>query len=221
MKNIIPFLLLGTLLSVLTFTSCRHEPVLSEDSATVCFQDQVLPLIRSNCAIPGCHDGGSDGEEALTNYENISNFITPGKPNDSKIYKLITTTSIIREFMPPSPRNPLTQKQIDLISIWILQGAENNSCLLLPCDTIEVNYSTDIYPVIETYCKGCHSGGNPSGGVRLEIYEQIAASGLNGSLYGSVSFSSGFIPMPYQGNMLPNCYITMIKNWVENGVPNN
>jgi len=205
----------------LLISSCRHEPVLMEGTPPVCFQDQVLPLIRSNCAIPGCHDAGSDEGPTLTDYDNISQYVEPGKPNHSELYKVITTTSVLVEFMPPSPREPLTQNQIDLISIWILQGAENNSCLLFPCDTLNVTFAADILPIIENYCKGCHSGSNPSGGIGLENYDQIAAAGLNGKLYGSVSFASGYVPMPYEGDMLPECYIAMIKIWVEAGAPNN
>jgi hypothetical protein len=44
---------------------------------------------------------------------------------------------------------------------------------------------------------------------------------LNGKLYGSVSSSQGYIPMPYNGPMLPDCYIVMIKNWVDSGAPDN
>jgi len=205
----------------LLISSCRHEPVLMEGTPTVCFEDQVLPLIRSNCAISGCHDAGSDEGPTLTNYENISEYVVPGKPNKSELFKVITATSLLVEFMPPSPREPLTISQINLINIWILQGALNNSCLLIPCDTAEVNYSAEIFPIIDTYCKGCHSGNDPSGGIHLENHEQIAAVALNGKLFGSVSFAGGYVPMPYQGDMLPECYVAMIKKWVDAGAPNN
>jgi hypothetical protein len=222
MKIIAGFFCTGLILFSFSLSSCRHEPVLTEGTPLVCFQDQVLPLINSNCAIPGCHDGNSNEGAALTNYENISKYVTPGKPNQSKLYEVVTKNSSQEEFMPPSPRNPLTQNQINLISIWILQGAENNSCLLFPCDTVNlVSYSTNIFPVIQNYCTGCHSGSNPSGGIGLENYDQISVVALNGKLYGSVSFTPGFKPMPYQGTMIPECYVAMIKLWVDNGAPNN
>jgi hypothetical protein len=216
---ILSVLILAFLVSFLA--SCRHESVLSEDAPTVCFEDQVLPIIRSNCAISGCHDAGSGEGPTLTNFENISQYVEPGKPTKSELFKVITATSLFVEFMPPSTREALPQNQIDLINIWILQGAQNNSCLLIPCDTVEVNYSAEISPIINTYCKGCHSGGNPSGNISLENYDQIHAVALSGKLYGSVSFSNGYVAMPYQGNMLPDCYVAMIKKWVDNGAPNN
>lgn len=213
--------LLVILFLVSFLSSCHHESLLSEDAPTVCFEDQVLPIIRSNCSMSGCHDAASDEGPTLTNFENISQYVEPGKPTHSELFKVITATSLFIEFMPPSPREALSQDQIDLINIWILQGAHNNSCLLIPCDTVEVNYSAEISPIIETYCKGCHSGGNPSGSVSLENYNQIASVASSGKLYGSVSFSNGFVAMPYQGDMLPDCYVAMIKKWVDNGAPNN
>lgn len=187
------------LMTVFIISSCRHEPVLLSDTQTVCFQDQVFPLINSNCAISGCHDASS--EESLTNYDNIMNFITPGKPNQSKIYKLITTTSPFSEFMPPSTNTPLTQNQIDAISIWILQGAENNTCPEPPCDTSNVTFSGIVFPIIQDNCYGCHSGSDPGGGILLTNYDQVKAQGAipagsGGSLIGSITWAYGNYQMP-------------------------
>ncbi len=206
------------------FYSCKHEPILSLDTPTVCFQDQVLPIINSSCAVSGCHDAGS--EESLTDYNKIMEFVTPFKPNSSKIYKMITTTSILMEFMPPPPRSPLTQDQIDLISIWILQGAENNTCPEPPCDTANISFSGTIFPIIQNYCYGCHSGGNPGGGISLTNYDQVKAAGAippgnPGSLLGAINHSNGNIPMPQNGNQLSDCKIAQIRKWIDNGMPNN
>jgi len=207
---------------ILTFFlfSCRHEPLLSPDSPTVCFQDQVLPLIRSNCAIPGCHDAGSGEAPALTDFDNISQYVTPEKPNQSKLYKVTITTSVLVEFMPPSPQDPLKQNQIDLISIWILQGAINNSC---ECDTSKYNYSADIAPIIEYYCSGCHSGTNPQGGISLTTKEQVKVygaipAGMPGSLLGAITHDPNNFPMPKNDVPLSDCKITQITNWIQHGM---
>ena len=213
------------LIMAVVFFSCRHEPDLLPDTPTVCFQDQVLPIINSSCATSGCHDASSD-EAPLTDYNNIMQFIEPGKPNQSKIYKLITTTSIIREFMPPSPQTPLTQNQINLISIWILQGAENNACIEPPCDSTNVTFSGTIFPIIQNNCLGCHSGENPEGGISLTNYNQVKASaeipaGTPGSLWGAITHAAGNSPMPKNGNQLSDCKIAQIEMWIGDGMPNN
>ena len=207
-----------------TFYSCKHDPILSLDAPTVCFHEQVMPIINSNCAVSGCHDAGS--EESLTDYYKIMEFVTPFKPNSSKIYKMITTTSIFMEFMPPPSISPLTQDQIDIISIWILQGAENNECPEPPCDTANIIFSGIIFPIIQDNCYGCHSGSNPGGNILLTNYNQIKSSasipsGASGSLYGAINHSTNNIPMPQNLSKLPECKIAQIRIWIENGMPEN
>jgi hypothetical protein len=215
-------LILFMLVLLLLFLSCSHEPLLSPDSPEVCFQDQVLPLINSNCALPGCHNAGSGGEESpLTTYDQIIKFVEAGKPNKSKLYNVVTSTSLLEEKMPPKPATRLNYRQVSLISLWILEGANNNTCPEPPCDTVNVTFSASISPVIDTYCKGCHSGGNPSGGISLETYDQIAALAQNGKLYGSVSHQQGYVAMPNNSPMLSGCIITMFRIWAENGAPVN
>jgi len=214
------------LIATIAFVSCRHEPVLLPDTPTVCFQNQVFPLINSNCAISGCHDASS--EASLSDYNSIIGYVTPGKPNKSKIYELITTTSPLREFMPPSPQSPLTQDQIDIISIWILQGAINNTCPEPPCDSSNVNYTNIISYIIDLNCKGCHSGSNPGGGILLTDYPQVKiAGGITegnpGSLLGSITHNPSNFPMPKNNNLTPlsDCNIAQIKKWIQNGMPEN
>jgi hypothetical protein len=40
-------------------------------------------------------------------------------------------------------------------------------------------------------------------------------------LYGTISHSAGFLPMPQNGNKLSDCNITKIRLWVADGAPNN
>ncbi len=209
-------------ISILLGTSCKHEPTLSADTLTVCFQEQVLPLIKSNCAISGCHAAASHEEgPVLDSYDNIMNVVEPFKPNKSKLYEVITKNQGSEEFMPPSPRSPLTAEQISTISIWILQGAENNSCPEPPCDTLNVTFSESIWPVVNTWCLGCHSGGNPEAGLRLENYDQVAAIANDGRFFGTVNHDPGYVGMPFESPKLSDCTIATIRIWIENGAPNN
>jgi hypothetical protein len=221
-SRILFFVLLS--IAVFAFFSCRHEPVLLPDTATVCFQEQVLPLINSNCAIADCHDASS--EASLAGYNNIIGYVTPGKPNKSKIYELITTTSLLREFMPPSPQSPLTQNQINLISIWILQGAENNTCPEPPCDSVYVTFNGTVFPIIQDNCYGCHSGSNPGGGIYLTDYNQVRIAGgipegSLGSLLGTITHNPLNAFMPKNLGQLSDCKIAQIRIWIQDGMPNN
>jgi hypothetical protein len=68
---------------------------------------------------------------------------------------------------------------------------------------------------------GCHSGGNPSGGVSLTNYAEVKIPAENGSLFGSISHLDGYSKMPKGGNKLADCDINKIKSWIDNGVKDN
>ena len=213
-----------TTLTVSLFTvlliSCKHEPTLSSDAPTVCFQEQIYPLIKSNCGILGCHAAASHDEgPVLATYDDIRGQVTPNKPNQSKLYKAVTGGA--EEFMPPSPRPALTQEQINLISIWILEGAENNSCPDPLCDTTNVSYTTNIQPLLNTWCVGCHGGNSPEAGVLLETYDEVLTQVNNGQLYGAVTWAPNLVPMPFESNQLSDCSIAMVRIWIEGGAQNN
>src|SRR5690349_21821059 len=62
-----------------------HTPIYGSSGDTlkdsVCFNEEILPMILSNCAMSACHDGksGIDGG-AFTDYSQILKIVTPGNP---------------------------------------------------------------------------------------------------------------------------------------------
>lgn len=234
----------------LTFStmSCQHDPIMPDgttpvdttgnpiDTTTqtgtpcnpdiVYFDLQVLPLLRSNCALSGCHDDITHEEGLkLTSYENVmqdDELVVAFNLNESKLYKAITETEQ-DERMPPAPANALNAEQINLISKWILQGAKDLSCDpdAGQCNTSNVTYSGVIVPLIQNTCIGCHSGTAPQGGINLSTYAGVKAVVNNGKLMGSINHNAGFIAMPYGGNKMPQCNIDKIQAWVNAGAPQN
>ena len=89
------------------------------------------------------------------------------------------------------------------------------------CDTAAVKYSTTVTPIVSASCYGCHAGTFPSGGISLDSYAGLRAQALNGKLYGVITHSSGFQPMPQNAQMLSACNIGAIKTWIDAGAPNN
>jgi len=121
--------------------------------------------------------------------------------------------------MPPPPAAPLTPAQINKIYKWISQGALNNYCEQLDCDSLNVSFSVDVFPVIQNTCLGCHSGSNPNGGILLTNYQQIKSqaaisAGSTGSLIGAITWDAGNTNMPYNGARLSDCDIGIIRNWI-------
>ena len=191
------------------------------DPDSVYFQTQVLPLLVSNCAKSGCHtpQDHQDGV-VLNNYSNVmaTGDVDPGRPGHSEIYEVITENDPDKR-MPPPPANPLNAQQIQLISQWIQQGAQNNFCSN-SCDTNLVTFSGNVFPLIQSNCVGCHSGSAPGGQILLTDYQNIKVVANNGKLLGAVSWDNGFQPMPRGGSKLQDCQIDQIRIWIQNGSQN-
>lgn len=192
------------------------------DNTKVYFQQQVLPVLVSNCANSGCHDVTSHQDGIiLTSYQQVmaTGGIRAGLPNDSEIYEKIIETDP-RKRMPPPPANPLQAEQIQLIYNWIQQGALDLVCQDL-CNPADFKYSGAIRNIISNKCQGCHSGGAPQGGIDLSTYNGVKAKADDGRLWGAVNHQAGFSAMPKNGAKLSTCEIDQIKNWIAAGAPNN
>ncbi len=232
-----------------TSTSCKHAPLFDDDGLmpidstdtmvivdtmptgvpcnpdTVYFETDVLPILVSNCAKSGCHDVASHQDGiVLNNFNNVMQTadVKPFDPNSGKLYEVITETDPDKR-MPQLPNAPLAQAQIQIIAKWINQGAQNLQCDANAggCNTENVSFSQTLQPFINTYCKGCHSGASPSGGISLEAYAGVKTVALNGKLYGAISWAAGASKMPQGGNKLDACTIAKFKSWIDAGAPEN
>lgn len=226
------------IISTFVMVGCKHEipipvdpgvvnpPYVNPDPCdpdSVYFQNSILPLIASSCAQVGCHDAITHEEGlVLDSYAHImgEGIITPYDPNDSELFDVLTETG--EDLMPPVDNGgPLSLEQIDMIGLWISQGAQNNSCIA-DCDTSLVStFALIVSPIIENSCQGCHSGTSPDGNLSLTNYAEISASALNGSLMNSLLALNGAVLMPYNSAGLSDCQITQIEKWVNAGAPNN
>lgn len=90
------------------------------------------------------------------------------------------------------------------------------------CDVATVTFSATVVPMLQSNgCLGCHSGGAPSGNISLDGYNNVKVVAQNGKLFGAISHSPGFSPMPQGGNKMSTCNINKIKAWIDAGIPNN
>jgi hypothetical protein len=84
-----------------------------------------------------------------------------------------------------------------------------------------VSFAQHVFPVIDKYCKGCHSGANPWAGLRLRNYSEVKTVASNGLLLGVINHQNGFPQMPRNIGKLDSCIIATITEWVNDGAPNN
>lgn len=122
-KIYISLVILLILTTASWITSCTHNADIS-NLPEICFERDVLPIYKNNCAKPGCHDGTGEAG-TFNNYTDISQSVVPGNPNSSRSYQaIITTWGEIK--MPPD--QPLSLEQRTTIRLWIEQGAKEIAC---------------------------------------------------------------------------------------------
>jgi mono/diheme cytochrome c family protein len=191
--------------------SCKHEsiPPIIDDTTVpsgICFQDEVLPVIQSNCAYSGCHAAGGEDPD-LSTYSSIKQLVNAGDPQNSKLYKYA-----IGSEMPPTPKTPLNLEQVTLIYGWIKQGAPDNSCA---CDTNVFTFNDAVLPIIKRNCWGCH-GVNDD--IPLVTYQNIFDNADN--ILADISYENNPMPKPPTAK-LSDCKITQIRKWINAGKLNN
>ncbi len=210
----------------LFLNGCSHEPLNPNnnkndslvfetncDPDTVYFQNEILPMLQSTCALSGCHNSASHREGVvLETYSDIMHYVTPGKPNASNLY------FSIRYDMPPSKDDRLDSDQRKLIADWIDQGALNNKCES-GCDTSNYTFIDQIQPILNKYCIGCHGNSGGEKGVILVGYDNVILEVDNGKLENAIQGKNGVQLMP-PGNSMPTCEIDLIKNWIKHGAKN-
>ncbi len=89
------------------------------------------------------------------------------------------------------------------------------------CDTANVTYSGTILPILRENCYRCHAGSSTVGPFNLDSYADVSIRAANGQLWGAVSHSNGFVPMPKDAAQLSTCNLAKIKKWLDDGYPNN
>lgn len=217
--------------------ACRHDPLIPGEGIpnpnapvvttqgchpdTVYFENEILPLLISNCAMSGCHDAQTRADGInITTYAGVilGGEVKPGKPNESDLYEKLVEDRLDKR-MPPPPYPALPADKIAKVRKWIEQGAKNNACNdTSTCDTLNLSFATHIQPTMQANCVGCHGANNPSAGINLSTLSGVRAVATNGRLVGAVSKLAGFVPMPPAGNGLSSCHINQIKAWINQGM---
>ena len=89
------------------------------------------------------------------------------------------------------------------------------------CNTENVSYDEDIRLILDNHCMTCHNASSNFGNVKLETYDQVAARVETGILLGVIRHDPGFYAMPPGNTKIPECQISQIESWIDNGYPQN
>ena len=111
----------------LVITGCGGEKAVS-------FSQDVKPVLEQNCL--ECHQAGGSGQEAsgfnMETYDGLmkgTNFgpmIIAGDAEGSNMLVLMEGRADPSISMPHGQQNPISQRDIQIIRLWIEQGAKNN-----------------------------------------------------------------------------------------------
>ena len=101
--------------------------------------------------------------------------------------------------------------------VYVKKDLITTNCNLPPT----VSFATDVTPILQSNCYSCHSTASNITGVLLENFNEVSLYVQNGRLLGTITHASGYIPMPDGAAKLDDCSIAAIKNWIDNGAPNN
>jgi hypothetical protein len=246
-QDYVVFAVLLTTVIGMSTPACKHDPILTEPDPTdttdnpidttvvppqgnpcspdtIYFQNQILPLLISNCSESGCHNP-TDARKGIivTSYEDLLNTVDGVTNNNWEENELMEVLFLNDEDdrMPPAPNQKLTFEQVNLIATWIGQGARNNACNpdISGCDSTNIRFSTFVKPLFEQRCIGCHGGASPFAGVDLTNHNGAKTVALNGKLVAAITRTADW--MPKNAQKLDACTIAKIRTWVAAGAPNN
>ena len=146
------------------------------------YETEIQPIFNSNCG--NCHLGNSSGGLNLSNYQNLMSgsddgaVVIPGNHEQSILWDEINSGDM------PQGNNPeLSDEEIDLIALWIDEGAlpEESSDISGCMDSNAITCDDEIDPLYFPECDTC------SDDISCDNYYNSEATIDNGScMYSTV-----------------------------------
>ncbi len=102
-------------------------PLVASAADPVSYSRQIRPLLDSRCI--SCHsDDERNGGLSMEGYAHVMDAVTAGKPDDSRLYKVISGES------PRMPKGSpkLSEEQVTNVRLWIEQGAKDDAAVGAP-----------------------------------------------------------------------------------------
>jgi hypothetical protein len=84
----------------------------------------VRGIIRNNCVSAGCHGAGGV-KPTLDTYESVKSMVTPGNPEGSQLFQMVTTSDLNKAMPPINYGVDLTVTEKSIIYNWIKNGAKD------------------------------------------------------------------------------------------------
>jgi hypothetical protein len=98
-----------------------------------------------------------------------------------------------------------------LVSSCYYDSEESLFPSLAACDSAQYSFKTDILPLIDANCNGCHNNQAPI----LKTYDNIKSNAS--TMYNDIVSGK----MPQGGTPLDDCSKKQFKKWMDYGMPQN
>jgi hypothetical protein len=153
------------------------------DDRPIDFARDVQPILQQHC-VP-CHGTArrehglrlSDRKSALAGGDSGQKAIVPGKPDQSRLIRMITGQD--EKTMPPAGAKPLAGPQVEMLTQWIRQGAEWPAALVIRLPDADAPshwaWRKPVQPVLPTLRRH-HGPRNPIDCFALERLEREGLS---------------------------------------------
>lgn len=203
-------------------SSSKSAKALSESDVLGAQALEILSAKCLSCHNPDKPEGGISDITDL-NFLLYYRLVIPAQPEISDVIRVIKDGT-----MPPG--GGVSTTELQALNRWILEGLIDDSGNVAIPDgsaTLEARYSSIKTRIINTKCLGCHSGGNPSGGIDLTTYANTVANNIaragnpGGSRIVNALERPGNDFMPRNGARLPASDIAIVRQWIQDGALNN
>lgn len=142
------------------FSPFYDETIISPSDPTTDVNDKIVVkgvqgTIKEYCGISTCHGGPINPK--LATYNDIRSLVTPGNPEGSKLWSLLTTNELSKAMPPVNATHELSLTDKTTIYMWIKNGAKEFPDL--------VDYRPAAVKVITTGCASgnCHNQATSAG----------------------------------------------------------
>ncbi|MBI5758136.1 MAG: DUF1549 domain-containing protein, partial [Planctomycetales bacterium] len=114
-------------------------------------------------------------------------------------------------------------------AILVLAASDSKSADLVPAVSRTVDFRRDVHPILTARCFKCHSGKDPSSGVKLDDLDEITGESTgeplvqvgrsaDSRLIQLVAGLDKGLRMPPTGDPLPVAEIAVLRAWIDQGL---
>ena len=211
-------------LATLLITSCPA----AQAADPPIFEDRLAEVLRLRCA--KCHgaetqkgDFALHTPEALRKGAESGPVLSPGEPDDSRLYEVVSTG-----IMPPPGETPLTATERELLHDWLAGGARFREAT--PAEQVTEHQAL---PILWLRCTVCHGGRQREADLDLRTRDSLLRGGRSGpAIVPGDPAASRLLSRMHAGEMPPKERLTLamvkpvepdeletLTRWIAAGAP--